>query len=276
LFVDVFWRVYLFSDLKLECPEMTESGRLIRQLREDRFLKPSDIERQSRSIADSKGNEQYYIAHATLADIEAGADTAIYKIFSLAVIFKIPLTQLLLAFGIDARETEQLTEGAAPKETALEPIDLTEIDVSFRLNFDNRINPRETNLLPGKPEEWGMAPTALVKRLQPRRFTYALVGLDDDIISAIIPSRSLIEFDREQNEVQSFFWRTLRQRPIYLVWHDDGYTCGWCDQGRNELLVVPHPVSRRSILRLKLREATIIGRIVHAWCSFQTPSIAAC
>jgi len=255
---------------------MTESGQLIKQLREDRFLKSSDVERLSRSIADSKGNEQYYIAHATLADIEAGADTAIYKIFSLAVIFKLPLNQLLLAFGIDARETEQSADEAAPKETALEPMDLTETDVSFRLNFDNRVNPKETGLLPGKPEEWGIAPAALVKRLQPRRFTYALVGLDDDSMGDIIPPGSLIEIDREQNVIQDFFWRTLRQRPVYLVWHDDGYSCGWCQQDRNELLVIPHPVSRRSILRLKLREAAVVGRIIHAWCSLQMPPLSPC
>jgi hypothetical protein len=50
---------------------------------------------------------------------------------------------------------------------------LTETNVSFRLNFDNRFNPNETNLLPGKPEKWGLAPAALVKRLQPKRFAYA-------------------------------------------------------------------------------------------------------
>lgn len=255
---------------------MTESGRFIRQLREDRFLKPSDIERVSRGIADSKGNEQYYIGHATLADIEAGADTAIYKIFSLAVIFKVPLVHLLLAFGIDARETEQFTNGTPQKETSLEPMDLTETDPFFRLIFDNRLNVKQTNLLPGKPEEWGVAPAALVKRLEPRRFTYALVGLDDDSMGDIIPPGSLIEIDKEQNVIQDFFWRTLRQRPIYLVWHDDGYSCGWCQQHGNELLVIPHPVSRRSILRLKLRESTIIGRIVHAWCSLQTTPLEPC
>ena len=49
---------------------MNESGQLIRRLREERFLKSRDVERQSRIIADRKGNEDYYIGHATLFDIE--------------------------------------------------------------------------------------------------------------------------------------------------------------------------------------------------------------
>jgi len=249
---------------------MSDSGQIIKNLREERLLKLSDIERLSRSIADAKGNDQYYISHATLLEIEAGSIPGIYKIDSLAILLKIPLIQLLMVFGIDVRETQQSAIAAPARETTLEPTGLMETDVSFRLNFDNRVDPRETNLLPGKPEEWGIAPAALVKRLQPRRFTYAVVGLDDDSMGDIISPGSLIEVDREQNVIQEFFWRTLRERPIYLLWHDDGYSHGWCQQDRNELLLIPHPVSKRSIRRFKLREAAIIGRIVHAWCSLQS------
>src|SRR5215470_3769366 len=119
---------------------MIDSGQIIRRLREERFLKLSDVERVSRLTADSKGNDQYYISHATLLEIEAGSVPGIYKIDSLAITFKIPLIQMLMVFGIDARETEQWMIGAAPKETVMEPTDLIERDVSFRLNFDNRVD----------------------------------------------------------------------------------------------------------------------------------------
>src|SRR5579872_6342978 len=100
---------------------MPDSGQIIRNLREERFLKLSDIERLSRSISDSKGNDQYYIAHATLLEIEAGSIPGIYKIDSLALVLRVPLTQLLMVFGIDARESEQLMIAAPAKETTLEP-----------------------------------------------------------------------------------------------------------------------------------------------------------
>lgn len=183
---------------------MTESGQIIKKLREDRFLNTGDIERLSRAIGDRKGNTQYFIGHAALKEIEEmGHVPGVHKIESLAIIFKIPLVKMLLAFGIDVRETEQSIVASAQKETTLEPPELIETDLSFRLNFDNRVNPRETNLLLGKPEDWGIAPAALVKRLQPQRFTYALVGLDDDSMGDIIPPGSLIEIDREQHVIQA-------------------------------------------------------------------------
>src|SRR3954453_2709312 len=109
---------------------MTESGQLIKKLREDRFLKSRDVERQSRAIADRKVNEDYYIGHATLFDVENGTIPGIYKMESLAIIFKIPLTQMLTVFGIDYRDTEHPLLAPPPKETALDPLDLTETDVS--------------------------------------------------------------------------------------------------------------------------------------------------
>ncbi len=245
-----------------------ESGQLIKKLREDRLLKPSDIERLSRSIADSKENSDFYISHATLADVESGSVPSIYKIFSLAVCFKMPYDQLLLIFGVDTRDTERSIDLVSTEETTLEPVDLLENDLRFRLHFDNRLSPKETNLLPGKVEEWGVLPAALLRRLQPGRFVYALIGLEDDSMDDIIPPGSLVEVDKEQNTIQQRVCRTLRERPIYLVWHDRGYTCGWCQQDRNELMLLPHPVSRKSVMRFKTpREATVIGRVVHVWCS---------
>ena len=251
---------------------MTESGQIIRSLREERFLKSRDVERKSRAIADRKGSEDYYIGHATLFDIENGSIPGIYRIECLAIIFKIPLTQMLAVFGINYRDTETSMLAPPPRKTALEPVDLTETGVSFRLNFDNRTDPRETDILKGKPEEWGIAP-ALLKRLHPQQFTYAVVGIDDDGMADIIPPGSLIEVDRHQATVHTSFWRTLRDRPIYLVWHDDGYSCVWCQQDRHEMLLIPHPASSKPVRRLRVREATIIGRIVHVWCLLQLPPL---
>lgn len=254
-----------------------ESGNIIKKLRADRFLNTGDIERQSREIADRKANSNYYIGHATLKEIEDQDHIpGIHKIESLSFIFKIPITKMLLLFGIDVRDTEQLTLAAPQKRTTLEPPELIETDLPFRLTFDNRVDPRGTNLLHGRPQEWGIAPAALLKRLKPQRFTYALVGLEDDSMYDIIPPGSLIEIDRQQSTIQESFWRTMRERPIYLIWHDEGYSCGFCQQDRGELLLIPHPASRKSIRHLKGRETTVIGRVVHVWCSLQLPPLEPC
>jgi transcriptional regulator with XRE-family HTH domain len=254
---------------------MSDSGQIIKRLREQRNLKASDVERISREIWERKNNKDYYIGHATLADIEAGSIPGIYKIESLAVIFRLPLREILLVFGIDSRETDQLAI-EPPRTTVLEPGGLLETEISFRLNFDSRVNPRDINILPPKPEEWGIAPPALIKRLQPKRFTYAILGIDDDSMAEIIPPGSLIEIDREQNVIrQDLSWRTLRERPIHLIWHDEGYSCGWCQIDRHELTVSPHPASTRRVRHLQARDVTVIGRVIHAWCSLQLPPFSA-
>ena len=81
-----------------------ESGKVIRELREERFLRPTDIERMSRAIADTRGNSDFYVPHSTLADIEFGAVPSIHKLFSLAVCLRVPLEELMLAYGIDSGE----------------------------------------------------------------------------------------------------------------------------------------------------------------------------
>src|ERR1700675_2074337 len=93
-----------------------DSGKWIRELREERFVKSRDIERVSRSIADIKGNADFYVSHSTLADIETGSVPSIHKLFSLAACLKVSLEELLMVFGIDANEIRQF---AAQLESGL-------------------------------------------------------------------------------------------------------------------------------------------------------------
>src|ERR1700692_393441 len=91
-----------------------DSGKWIRELREKRSVKSADIERISQAIADVKGNTDFYISHSTLCDIEAGSVPSVYKLFSLAGCLKVPLEELLLAFGIDVDESRQYASQSEP------------------------------------------------------------------------------------------------------------------------------------------------------------------
>src|SRR5205823_5194295 len=50
-----------------------DSGKWIRSLRDERLIKPSDVERITRNIAEKKDNSDFYVSHSTLADIETGS-----------------------------------------------------------------------------------------------------------------------------------------------------------------------------------------------------------
>jgi len=250
-----------------------DSGKWIRELREERSVKSSDVERVSRSIADLKSNADFYVSHSTLADVEAGSVPSIHKLFSLAASLKVSLEELLLVFEIDANEVGQF---AGPVQPGLSRAESSEMrgPIRFQLNSDASLNSEETNLLRLNPQELVSLPPALRQRLDPRRYRYAVVGLKDDTMGDLIPPGSLVEVDVTQNTVQVFDWRSMRERPVYLVWHTDGHSCCWCQLEGKELTLLPYPLSRRPVRRFKVpREASVIGRVINAWLPFeQLPS----
>jgi len=244
-----------------------DSGSWIRQHLDERFVKSSDLERLSRAIAEAKGNPDFYLSHSTLADIaEKGAVPSIHKIFSLAVCLKLPYEQLLVAFGVDPKEalTYGATKEASQTETA---VSLRAPGFRFQLQFDRRLDPKQTTLLHPDLVQAGILG---VEKLDPQQYRYGLIGVEDTSLGDVIPSGSVVEIDKGQNSIVMFSWKSLRERPIYFIWHQDGYSCCWCQQDRGELTLVPHPCSPQPIRRFRMpRDANIIGRVINAWLSFQ-------
>jgi transcriptional regulator with XRE-family HTH domain len=250
-----------------------EPGKWIRALREERLIKPSDVERITRAVADAKGNSDFYVPHSTLADIEGGSIPSIHKLFGLAISLKIPLTELLLPFGIDQKEVTEYESESGQDAPQIEPWSQSfaggEPPFRFALNFDTNFSTEETTLLRLRPQDTANLPSVLQSRVDPVRYRYAVIGTNDDSMADLIPSKSVVQIDTSQNTVQVFAWRALRERPIYLVWHTDGHTCCWCQADGRELTLVPHPLSRQPIRRFKMpREANVVGRVTNAWLPF--------
>lgn len=255
-----------------------EAGKWIRALREERSIKPSDVERITRTVAEAKRNSDFYVPHSTLADIESGSVPSIHKLFSLAISLKVPLDELLLLFGIDPREINDfaLVSGRDPAQAQHQFASVPGSDPPFRfaLNFDTKLASEETTLLRLRPQDAGDLPTALMTKVDPVRYRYAVIGSNDDSMGDLLPSKSIVQIDTSQNTVRVFAWQTLRERPIYLIWHTDGHTCCWCQADGRELILVPHPVSRQPIRRFKMpREANVVGRVTNAWLPFETAQL---
>jgi hypothetical protein len=246
------------------------SGKWIRELREERFVRSSDIERVSRSIANVKGDADFYVSHSTLADVETGAVPSIHKLVSLAVCLKVPLEELLLVFVIDGEEVRQCIGHGEPGVRKPWAIQDQETGCRFQLTFDAAsFNSQETRLLALNPQELAGLPPAQFKRLDPKRYRYAAIGLKDDSMGDLIPPGSLVEIDVKQNEVQVSDWKTMRERPVYLIWHTEGHSCCWCDLQGKELTLLPFPLSRQPVRHFKVpREASVIGRVINAWLPF--------
>src|ERR1700720_3324156 len=246
-----------------------DSGKLIRELREERFVKSTDIERISRSIASDKGNADFYVSHSTLADVETGSVPSIHKLFSLAACLKIPLEELLLLFGIDASESRHLAGQPEPGARGPSATEVREPGFRFRPNFDAGSNSHETSLLRLNPRELTSLAPALPNGIDPTRYRYVVVGLKDDTMGELIPPGSVVEVDVTQNEVQVSDWKNMRERPVYLVWHSEGHSCCWCHLEGRELTLLPYPLSRQSVRRFKVpQEPSVIGRVINAWLPF--------
>src|ERR1700730_5025763 len=131
-----------------------DAGSWIRKMREEKLLRAREIERLSRAIVEASGNPQYYVSHASLADIEAGAVPSIYKLFSLSCFLGIPYDDLLYVFGVDLRNTAQFAPPADSTKTALVPSSLRESGAfPFRLAFSSQPTHQETSLLPPGAED---------------------------------------------------------------------------------------------------------------------------
>jgi hypothetical protein len=244
------------------------SGRRIQQLREDRLLKPGDIELASWLIAETNGCSEYYISLENLAEMEQGAVPDIRKLLSLAQCLRVPYENLLLLFDIDLQGTARysLVPAVLPEaqKTSSQPIELRQDESDPVSNFDAQIDPDETMLL--APEQWECVPAELRGRLHPNRYCYALIGLKDGTMGSILPPESLVEVDEQQAEVRRFEWRSLRERPLYLVRHLYGYSCCWCEQQGNELTLLPHPLSQCKAVHFNMpHEALVMGQVVNMW-----------
>ncbi len=116
----------------------------------------------------------------------------------------------------------------------------------------------------------GLFPPPLHKYLDPKRYRYAVIGSKDDAMGDLLPPRSLVEIDVVQNAVQMSGWTSVRERPIYLVWHNNGHSCCWCQV--QQLTLLPYPLSHQPVRHLNLpRDASVIGRVTNSCGFLQIP-----
>lgn len=245
-------------------------GNQIRRMREERGLRPVDIERVSESIRQRRGHPDFAINHATLNDIENQHSLPnVRRMFSLAVCFRVPLEQILSVYGASSEAARQFWSDVEPDATRIESL-----DSAFVAQFDKSFDLRRTGPFEMDITHWPSLPDTLQNRSDPANYCYAWVGMQDTTMADLIPPCSLVEVDRSQNIVEHSAWLTLRSRPIYFCWTKDGYRCAWCERHGDELVLLPHPVSDAQVKRYRGKEATVIGRIVHAWITFgETPAL---
>jgi len=245
---------------------MTTPGNWLRILREDLHLTRSSVERLTSELAVRTSNARYRIRRGRLTDIEQDrAVPDIFEVESLCECYKASYRAVLEAFALGIGERRNLLLGSAQSDEGAKQWTFTDTNRPFSLAFQNDISFETTRLVTESAEELGV-PAVVRQRLDEGQFRLGIIGLNDDTMDELVPPGSVVVIDKLHNTVEMGEWKALKERPIYFVWHEKGYSCSWCHLVHDTLFIVPHPTSCRPVMIFKMpRAATIIGRIIHVW-----------
>ncbi len=224
-----------------------------------------EVEEHSRKIAETEGGEEFYISNAWLTQIENKESIpSIFKLYSIAVIYRIKFTDLLNLFGVDLAKIAKYQLESGLERTHLTTLEVYDQDraITFPVRFDRGFSAEKTSLLSRMVEVWGEVPIALIQHLDIRHSLYGYIGLKDFTLYPLLRPGSFVQVDQRVNKVQAFPWRTEYDRPIYFVELRDGYACSWCELDGNQLTLIPHPLSPcRTRHFTYSTEAEVIGRV---------------
>jgi transcriptional regulator with XRE-family HTH domain len=240
-------------------------GDQLRKLRMRLGIATRDVENLSQKIAEEEKNPEFQISNAWLTQLEnSDSVPSIFKLYSLAAIYHIKFTDLLLYFGVDLQKAGHHQQLAPLPNTHLTTLEVYDEDktVSFPVRFDRSFDLDNTNLLARMVEIWGEVPVALLQHLDLRHNLYGYIGLQDFTLYPLLRPGSFVQIDQRVRKIQPLRWRTEFDRPVYFVELRDGYACSWCELQEGHLLLLPHPLSPCSVRRLDYgRDAEIIGQV---------------
>src|ERR1700745_784567 len=138
---------------------MLSGGQSLRLLREQLGLTMRDVETASAAIATKHKSEEFAIPPSRLSDIETkGVVPSIYRIYSLSIVYRRDVRELLALFGVDLNNpADDLSLVIPPRShvsDVLQSSSLARIPVRLDPSFDLRV----TMNLGRVVEQWGVVP----------------------------------------------------------------------------------------------------------------------
>jgi len=241
------------------------AGHRLKVLRVRLGLSTRDVQAKSQQIAAEKHNQEYYLSHAWLTDIEKGKFTpGIFKLYSLSAIYHRRFSEIASYFGLQIADLSRDSASIGlPRTHLLDSVGDANIEnVMLPVKFKPDFRFEKTNLLARVVEKWDEVPVGLLQHLDLRKSTYGYIGLEDFTLYPLIRPGSLVQIDAKQRKISPVKWKTEFERPIYFTELRDGYVCSWCEVDRGQLIVIPHPHSHQEVRRFDYpSQAEIIGRV---------------
>lgn len=240
------------------------AGVNLRGLRERLGLTMREVESASVRIAERHGNDEFSVSPSRLSDIETkGLVPSIFRLYSLAIIYRCDLRELLAWYGIDLSLSAADLQLNLPPKSHFEETLQGASRVAIPTRLDPSFDPRRSASLSRMVEQWGMVPLAYLANLSSDKFTYGYVGSEDFTMYPLLPPGTFLQVDESRTKVVQGMWRSEMERPIYFVETREGYTCCWCSLKGDQIILQPHPLSPVAARALRHpQEAEVIGQVV--------------
>jgi hypothetical protein len=240
-------------------------GRWLKALRVRLGLSTRDVQEMSRKIATSKQNQEFFLSHNWVTDIEMDKFApGMFKLYSLSAIYHRRFSEVAGHFGLQIGDLSKDSASIGlPRTHLLGHEEEGEAqNVSLPVEFKSGFRFEKTNLLARVVEKWDEVPVGLLQHLDLRKSMYGYVGLEDFTLFPIIRPGSLVQIDASQTKISPVKWKDEYERPIYFTELRDGYVCSWCEVDRGQLLIIPHPQARLQVRRFDYpSQAEIVGRV---------------
>lgn len=242
-----------------------KAGERLKEVRKRLGITTREVEEHSRKIAESEGNDEFFVSNTWLSRIENSEFMpGAYKLFSLSAIYGLKFTDLFLFYGLDWEKTSKYWMSTPQPQTHLTSLELydKERTVTLPLRFDPGFRVDKTNLVSQMVEMWGEVPFQYLRHLDFRHSTYGYIGTNDYTLYPLVRPGTFVQINDRLTKIQTFTWRNEYERPIYFVELRDGYACAWCELQGQQLLLLPHPLSGCTARQFAYpMEAEIVGRV---------------
>jgi transcriptional regulator with XRE-family HTH domain len=243
---------------------LSNAGQKLRHLREQLGFTIRDVENASLRIAARHKNDDFGIPLSRLSDIETkGVTPNIYRLYTLSVIYRRDVRELLSWFGVDTNDTAADLHLTEPPRSHVSGALHNTTMVQVPLALDPGFDAQKTMNLGRMIQQWGLVPLSYLSQLLPGSYTYGYIGMQDFTMYPLIMPGSFVQIDETRNALEQGVWRSEYERPIYFVETRDGYVCCWCSMSDDKLVLQSHPLSPVAPKTLRQpQEAEILGQVV--------------
>ncbi len=243
-----------------------QAGFRLKQIRERFGLTLRQVEEASLEIADAERSSEYVVSTARLNQIENdGSLPSIYKFYSLAVIYRLSIDEMMGLYGINLAKMEQHRHATLQASTHLFTVEVGDParPIRFPVRFDPGFRPEKTAFLSRLVESWGEIPAGLLSQLDFKKFRYGFIGLEDHMMVPLLRPGSIVQVDDTRRKIVNSGWLTEYDRPIYFLELRYSYECCWCYQRGKEVTLLPHPLSPTGPQTIRIPDdGEVLGQVV--------------